>query len=188
MWTRELLNDPQSRPVVDHDLKGGALKVGAQQTECHGGTCTGLWITEITSSGRIPDPLSAQSAAYLRATWSEGAIGGTIPTGQEGDLRWAQTWSVLGTGLGAKQMDSGERRGMSSVQINGLNPGQLVYLEAPWTPIVGAVADSQGTARLQSWHEGNAIVRAGDWSENIELQPSQWENFSLNLDPVEVHP
>lgn len=188
MWTRELLNDPQARPVVDHDLKGGALKVGAQQTECHGGSCTGLWLTEITSSGGIPDPLRAQSTAYLRATWSDGAFGGTIPTGQEGDQRWAQTWSVLGTGLGVKQMDPGEKRGMSVVQINGLEPGQMVYLEAPWAPVVGTVADSQGMAQLQTWYEGKALIRTSDWTETVELESSQWENFSLKLDPLEIHP
>jgi hypothetical protein len=186
MWTEVLLEDPQNRPVVDHDLGGRLLQVQQGSSGCNTGSCTGSWIAEITGHSGGASPWTGMSLAYLQAIMGEGALGGTIPAGQDGDAAWAQTWAVLATALGVKQVSGGPHRGKSEVVIDGLEPGQIGWLEAPWTTPVGGVADSDGRLLLQVWHSGEATVRAGDWSQVIDLEPSTWTDFSLESSATEV--
>ena len=188
MWTDALLEDVQDRPVVDHDLSGRVLQIQPGSAQCNGGSCTNAWIAEITGHGGGPSPWMDMGQAYLQAIVGEGALGGTIPAPQEGDDSWAQTWSILATGLGVPQLSAAPRRASSRVQISELKPGQIAWLEAPWTTPVGGVADASGRLLLETWHQGEATIRSGDWQQAVQLEAGSWENFSRQGTPVEVHP
>jgi hypothetical protein len=188
MWTEALLEDPQQRPVVDHHLGGRLLQVDAKGSRCNTGSCSGAWIAEITGHGQGPDPWLAMGQAYVSAVMGEGALGGTIPIPQSADTRWAQTWSVLGTGLGVRPMSKGPHRAPSIVRLTGLQPGQIGWVEARWSPTVGGVADSDGSMSLELWHAGEATVRTEDWSQTVVLSPGTWQNFTLQSPGVAAHP
>ena len=186
LWTDVLLTDPHDRPIVDHDLSGGVLQVNPMGASCNTGSCQGTWIAEITGQGGGPSPWAGMSAAYLQAIMGEGAFGGTIPTGQNGDQTWARTWSVLGTALGVNQMSRGPHRSRSSVRISGLEPGQIAWLEAPWTPTIGGIADEDGTLVLSTWYVGEATIRTGAWEQTVEMNAGYWEDFRWNASTTHI--
>jgi hypothetical protein len=71
------------------------------------------------------------------------------------------------------------RRASSRVQVRGADPGELVWVEAPGTTLVGAQADASGQAVVDVWYDGVATVRGAGWESSVRLEPMEWRGTKV---------
>jgi hypothetical protein len=180
-----------SEPRVTFDFPARVLHIASGdrlenlQTSCMPRRCERSWVVEITpywsrSRGHAPSPQTQWSlcAAAFASHLELGSPGGIIPTPNQRDQAgWSESWSAVAASADVPQL-TGDGRGPSGLRVTGLQPGELVWLDAPLLTVVGAVADSSGTAILSLWHEGEATVRAGQRSAPVTLDAGEWEDFA----------
>ncbi len=182
-WTDELPADPMKRPVVGIDIPGTLLQMGDLRTgevTCPAG-CGGKWIVE--STFRIvphPNLWGAVASGWSEAI-SAGIPGGTLPTPSPNELRaWTAAFAPVVKASGALSFPLDERRRASSrVQVRGAGPGELVWVEAPGTTLVGAQADASGQAVVDVWYDGVATVRGAGWESSVRLEPMEWRGTKV---------
>lgn len=173
-----LAEDPLGRPVVGVDLDA----ILAPDRRPPDVEFPPAWIVETLGEGG-EGALEAQARAFERRARGLGGVMPRLPEdlfqggpadrpGQE--RGWNERWHEVGEQLGVKPWRPIQRRASSIVQVEGLEPGQSVWLESPWTSPVGAVAGIDGRARLELWHEGAARLRSGARVEELNLVAGSW--------------
>jgi len=182
-WTDVIPADPMKRPVVGIDIPGTLLQVRDLRSgdlTCPAG-CSGKWIVESTFRiVPVSDLWAAVAGAWKKA--AEGGIpGGTLPTpaASENDA-WVKAFSPVLKQIGARAFPLDQKRRASSrVEVSGAQPGELVWLEAPGTTLVGAQASAEGGAVMDLWFEGEAVVHGQGWQKAIELDAMHWQGVKL---------
>ena len=146
-----LAADPVQRPIAGRDLP-----------LLHGVPEPRGWQIEYTAEVRDPEH-------QLGLALAGGASGGILPgpPGQAGE-GWIQT---VRNELGAANLTPPQARtGSGGVQVTGLKPGDVVWLQAEGTARVGAIAAADGTARLSLWHTGEAKLTLPSGSQTVKLE------------------
>ena len=105
-------------------------------------------------------------------------MGGVLPVDRN-HIAMRESWLEL---LGALTQDMGiprhplqRRRSVSRVSLSGLDATTPVWLEAPFTMTVGALASPRGEASLASFHAGQAELIQGDQKIEVILSPDERE-------------
>ena len=189
-WTDVLPADPMRRTVVGVDIPGTLLQIRDLRTgdyTCPAG-CAGKWIVE--STFRIvptPNLWSAVAQAWGQAA-SEGIPGGTLPTPRAAENdNWVRAFTPVLAGMGAPAYTLERRRRASSrVRVTGARPGELVWVEAPGTTLVGAQAGDDGVATIDVWFDGAATVRGRGWQASVDLDAMHWQGVKLYGEVAEV--
>ncbi len=65
------------------------------------------------------------------------------------------------------------RRTASVVVVEGLRPGQIAVLHAPFIAPIGAAADATGKARIEVWYAGEATLRVESADQVVRLVPGE---------------
>lgn len=163
-----LRRDPLARPVFGVDLTATSI-ASTFAPPARGPT----WVIEVGQShgGALPIPATT-AAAFLRGigAW---AVGGVVPAPKSGeDAAWAAAWAAAAAEVGAPPWRGGPRRRMSAVVVDGLEPGQIATLYAPYLAPTGAAADDAGRARIEVWYAGEAtLVRPGGQVSSVSVAP-----------------
>ena len=199
LWTNALT--ASGIPIAGHDLPARmlALKAGESIDEttvrCQPKNCQGAWLVELApwwrtaAEGNKPESTTRWrllSEALITFMTEHGSIGAIVPSPNPREVvGWEDAWQSTAAALSIPAV-LGSGRGRSEVLVRGAMPGETVWLSAPTTPTVGAIADSSGTARLSLWHDGTATVTIGEKTLSVELEPGRWKQFSWESAVVEV--
>ncbi|MSP57092.1 MAG: hypothetical protein EXR69_16065 [Myxococcales bacterium] len=142
---------PDGRPVAGRDLP-----------LLHGPPQPAGWQIEYTADVSQPEQ-------QLAAAIAGGATGGILP-GPPG--RAAEGWlaGVTGALSGAGLVPPQPRTGAARVEVSGLKPGDVAWLEAPGAERIGAVAGADGAAHLSLWFEGAATVTVPGGTRPVVLR------------------
>lgn len=161
LWAMEA--DQAQKPArLDGIARDGRPIAGRDLPLLHGPPQPAGWQIEYTADVVFPEQ-------QLAAAIAGGATGGILP-GPPG--RAPESWlagvtgALGGAGLAVPQA----RIGPARVDVPGLLPGDVVWLEAPGTERVGAVAGADGVAQLSLWFEGAATVTLPSGSQPVTLR------------------
>ena len=179
LLSRSYQRDLLGRPIagVDFPTRSIALARNRQQ-----GSYASSWVVEVTQ-GPGMDPSTAVMA--LGNAIDQGAIGGILPLPNT-SIRsgWMEALSRLSEDLDRVEPDG--FRSMSEVQVLGLSAGDVVYLEAPLTGTVGAVAGADGSASISVWYAGEATLRVGDVAQSVAVRPNVWRGFNRSQESTQI--
>jgi hypothetical protein len=173
--TQGLLTDPLARPIVGHHLPGQALATTGRAANLGPAMFQGRWITEMASQRESAQDLNTLPARMVRLVWG-GAVGGIVhgpPRGR--DRQWTEIWQdLLSKQENTPWLDT-PQRAESRVEVTGLQPGELVWLNVPGLASEGSLADGSGTARLGIWHQGQAGLVVSGETIPVTLSAGRWE-------------
>lgn len=170
-----LHRDPLGRPVFGVDLTASAIS-GAFAPVPRGPT----WVIEVghPPGGALPAP-AVTVGAFLRGVGSW-AVGGVVPAPEAGreEEAWAAAWSAAAPTMTAEAWMRVSRRSASVVQVEGLRPGQIAVLHAPFIAPLGAAADATGKARIEVWYAGDATLQVESAERVVRLVPGEPQRVS----------
>lgn len=166
-WCGSLHADPLGRPILG--LDNPALSIVGSEA----GTGERRWIFEMGAGGPFVS-FEKVAAAYLAVIGPGGPGGVILPPPPMGRDAWAAAWRGATKALGTRPWTSGTYRASSSVVVSGLTPGAPAVIEAPWMTPQGAVADDKGTARIDIWYQGGAVLRIGERRLSVTLTADLW--------------
>ena len=174
--------DPRDTPAAGFDIPSRSADA-SRDAEANplagpmaGGQMGHGWVVEIMGA-RDDTPPSRAAAAFLEAAGSSGfgGVANSPPLSRKGRDDWAASWAEVAQQLEVRPLTASEtRRSGAQVVVQGLTPGDTAWLEIPGLSTVGSVAGSDGTATLEAWHRGAAVVVAGSQRWDVTLEPDSW--------------
>jgi hypothetical protein len=171
--------DPLGRPIIGRHLPGGVIASPPAPTFV---LPERMWVLEIPME---PGVSLSEDTLRLFVRHARGVGGAMSPMparadpGAEESLRsWQATWSRVGESLGAHAWKPFSRRGLSRVEILGLEDGEVAWLESPFLTTTGGVARAGRPLVLGAWHEGPARIRVGKRTWDLTLKADRWEGLT----------
>jgi hypothetical protein len=145
--------DPEGRPVVNVDLRMENLALGVEPRDLN---FAGAFVGEEFWEG----PMGAVEVAVneFGAALKQGARGGVIEHVEDATRQVA--WAPLLSAAGVPPLSFEGLRASSRVQVTGLNPGDVAWMEAPWMATTAEVARSANLT-LGAWYAGDATLITG---------------------------
>lgn len=169
--------DPLARPVVGGQIVGTVL--GSPMAADYRPSPRS-WVLEVTAAGETP---IEQRVFDLFASEGQG-VGGVmaLPPGSPGPenaqrlMDWRAAWSKVHEKLDSEPWAPLRRRGMSRVEVTGLEAGEVAWIEAPWATPAGVVSSGRALT-LEAWHQGEARVTLPARAVDVQIQPDEWDGL-----------
>ena len=167
--------DPVQRLQVNGDLPGLNGAIGFPPPEVAGP----WWNIELnlphgqrSRSNRVA--MVTQVIAAANEHLDAGAVGTVVPAWGVGGSGDEAAWRAALAARNVTPPTAG-RRAPARIEISGLDAGQSAWAQASWHPRVGAIADGDGIARLELWHEGAATISVDGVSVDLTVSPGSWD-------------
>ena len=175
--SKRLKQDPHRRPNVPDSI-GGVPFATNPERPCGDYPCARMFAREVLGA-------NPNNWADVAKGWSTqlgyGMWGGVLPTAEAVNGlpdAWISTFKPVLTEAGVQPWPRGVRRARAAVQVTGLEPGQVVMVEAPGLSPTGAVANERGQAVLSPYYVGPVTLKAGGGQMSLTIDRAEWTDLS----------